>query len=125
PEHVVAVMREAGAVKALQPGAIWVDLTTNRKELIQDLARETAPTVGVVDAPVTGAVDGARTGNLTLFVGGQSSHQDRVWPLLQVLCTPTSCGTLGTGNVVKLVTDQLWFVAAAAIGESFALGLSN
>ncbi|HEY4535768.1 MAG TPA: NAD(P)-dependent oxidoreductase [Enteractinococcus sp.] len=121
-EHVVAVMREARAVKALQPGAIWVDLTTNRKELIQDLARETAPTVGVVDAPGTGAVDGARTGNLTLFVGGQSSHQERVWPLLQVLGTPISCGTLGTGNVVKLVT---WFVAAAAIGEGFALGLSN
>ncbi|MGA9278021.1 NAD-binding protein, partial [Ilumatobacter sp.] len=36
-----------------------------------------------------------------------------------------ACGPLGTGNVVKLVTNQLWFVAAAAIGEGFALGMAN
>ena len=35
------------------------------------------------------------------------------------------CGPLGTGNVVKLVTNQLWFVHAAALGEGFALGMAN
>ena len=27
--------------------------------------------------------------------------------------------------MVKLVTNQLWFIAAAAIGEGFAVGLGN
>ena len=125
PEHVASVMRDAGALEALQSGAIWVDLTTNRKELVQQLAQEAPAEVGVVDAPVTGAVDGARTGTLTLFVGGDRAHQERVWPVLELLGTPISCGTLGSGNVVKLVTNQLWFVTAAALGEGFALGLSN
>jgi 3-hydroxyisobutyrate dehydrogenase/2-hydroxy-3-oxopropionate reductase len=35
------------------------------------------------------------------------------------------CGPRGTGNVVKLVTNQLWFIAAAAIGEGFAIGIGN
>ncbi len=45
--------------------------------------------------------------------------------LLEHLGTVIACGPLGTGNVVKLVTNQLWFIAAAAIGEGFAVGLAN
>ena len=33
PDHVAGVMRDGGALAALRPGAVWVDLTTNRKEL--------------------------------------------------------------------------------------------
>jgi 3-hydroxyisobutyrate dehydrogenase len=35
------------------------------------------------------------------------------------------CGPLGTGNVTKIVTNQLWFIHAASIGEGFALGMAN
>jgi len=44
---------------------------------------------------------------------------------LKELGTVIACGPLGTGNVVKLVTNQLWFIAAAAIGEGFALGVRH
>lgn len=125
PDHVNAVMREAGAMAALESGAVWVDLTTNRVELIEALAAEAPEGVGVVDSPVTGAVDGARNGRLTLFMGGQQQLQDRVEPLLSMLGTVIPCGKLGSGNVVKLVTNQLWFIASAAIGEGFALGMSH
>ncbi len=38
PSHVEAVMAGAdGALAAMQPGSIWVDLTTNRKDLIFEL----------------------------------------------------------------------------------------
>lgn len=79
----------------------------------------------MIDAPVTGAVDGARTGRLTLFVGGPPRAVAHVTPLLEHLGTVIPCGGLGTGTVVKLVTNQLWFVAAAALGEGFAVGLAN
>jgi 3-hydroxyisobutyrate dehydrogenase-like beta-hydroxyacid dehydrogenase len=84
-----------------------------------------SPGVSVVDAPVTGAVDGARRGLLTLFVGGAPGAVAQVSPLLEHLGTVIPTGPLGTGNVVKLVTNQLWFVAAAALGEGFAVGLAN
>lgn len=46
-------------------------------------------------------------------------------PLLEELGRPIRCGTLGAGNVTKLVTNQLWFIHAAALGEGFALGMAN
>jgi 3-hydroxyisobutyrate dehydrogenase len=125
PDHVDAVMRGAGALAALRPGSLWIDLTTNRKELVEELAREAPRGVDVVDSPVTGAVDGARNGRLTLFTGGDAEPVARATAVLQHLGTVIACGPLGTGNVVKLVTNQLWFVAAAALGEGFVLGMAN
>ena len=125
PDHVEAVMVSAGALAALRPGSVWVDLTTNRRELVERLAAEAPAGVSVVDAPVTGAVDGARNGRLTLFVGGEAEVVDRVQPVLEALGLVIPCGPLGSGNVVKLVTNQLWFIHAAAIGEGFALGMAN
>ena len=125
PSHVEAVMCDAGALAALSPGATWVDLTTSRPELVRRLAVEAPDAVSVVDSPVTGAVDGARNGTLTLFVGGDSAVVTRVRPLLQQLGRVIACGELGTGCVVKLVTNQLWFVAAAALAEGFAVGVRN
>jgi 3-hydroxyisobutyrate dehydrogenase-like beta-hydroxyacid dehydrogenase len=49
----------------------------------------------------------------------------RVTPVLAHLGAVVVCGELGNGCVVKLVTNQLWFVAAAALGEAFAVGLSH
>jgi 3-hydroxyisobutyrate dehydrogenase len=95
----------------------------NRKELVSRLASEAPAGVAVVDSPVTGAVDGARSGKLTLFVGGENSSFDRAEPVLRQLGMIIHCGELGTGNVVKLATNQLWFIAAAAIGEGFAASM--
>jgi 3-hydroxyisobutyrate dehydrogenase len=126
PDHVDAVMSgPAGALQAMRSGSVWVDLTTNRKELIARLASEAPTGVDVVDSPVTGAVDGARNGKLKLFAGGDPAVVARASEVLRHLGLVIPCGQLGTGNVVKLVTNQLWFIAAAAIGEGFAVGMAN
>lgn len=126
PQHVAAVMAGyGGALEALRPGSVWVDLTTSSPELVHELAAAAPAGVAVVDCPVTGAVDGARRGTLTLFAGGDGEAVERVRPVLSHLGTILECGPLGAGSVVKLVTNQLWFVAAAALGEGFAVGLAN
>lgn len=126
PDHVEAVMRgTSNALAALKSGAAWVDLTTNRNSLIFELASSAPQGVQVADSPVTGAVDGARNGRLTLFIGGDNDTVPRVTPVLEHLGKVIHCGKLGTGNVVKLVTNQLWFISAAAIGEGFATGIAN
>lgn len=126
PDHVEAVMRgSGGALGALQPGSLWVDLSTNRRELVRALAAEAPDGVRVADAPVTGAVDGARNGRLTVFIGGDPDDVAAVRPVLEHLGRVIECGPLGTGNVVKLVTNQLWFIHAAALGEGFAVGTQH
>ena len=126
PPQVEAVMAgDTGALSAMSPGSVWVDLTTNSLDLVRELAATAPEGVAVVDAPVTGAVDGARRGELTLFVGGDPADAAVARPVLEHLGTVIDCGPLGSGNVVKLVTNQLWFAAAAALGEGFAVGVAN
>ena len=126
PAQVEAVMAgSGGALGAMSPGSVWVDLTTNGRELVLELAGAAPGGVAVVDSPVTGAVDGALRGELTLFAGGDPEVVASVRPVLEHLGTVIECGPLGSGNVVKLVTNQLWFAAAAALGEGFAVGLAN
>jgi 3-hydroxyisobutyrate dehydrogenase/2-hydroxy-3-oxopropionate reductase len=126
PDHVEAVMAgDHGALRSLRSGRLWVDLTTNRNELVLRLAGEAPSGVTIVDSPVTGAVDGARNGKLTLFAGGDKTSFERAEPVLRNLGKVIYCGALGTGNVVKLVINQLWFISAAAIGEGFATGMAN
>ena len=125
PQVEAAMAGDTGALSAMNPGSVWVDLTTNSRELVLDLASAAPDGVAVVDSPVTGAVDGARRGELTLFVGGAAGAVARARPVLEHLGTVIGCGPLGSGNVVKLVTNQLWFAAAAALGEGFAVGLAN
>ena len=126
PDHVQKLMAASdGLLASLEPGTVWIDFTTNDPKLVRELARSAPDGVAIVDAPVTGAVDGARNGTLTLFAGGDADAVDRVAPLLEELGSVIRCGPLGAGNIVKLVTNQLWFIHAAALAEGFAVGMSN
>src|SRR5215471_21490510 len=121
PRQAAAAM--PGLIDALRAGATWVDMTTNDRGLVLELAqRAEARQVSVLDAPVTGAIDGARRGTLTIFVGGSGPVLEQVRPYLELLGRIIVCGPLGNGTVVKLVTNQIWFINAAAIGEALVLG---
>ena len=124
PRHSRAAM--PALIDAMQPGSIWVDLTTNDKELVLELAaRAKARGIDTLESPVTGAVDGARLGKLTLFVGGEPAVIERARAPIEVMGKLIACGPIGNGNIVKLITNQIWFVNAAVTGEALALGKKN
>lgn len=111
---------------AMRSGALWIDLTTNDRLLVQELARAAKERqIDTLESPVTGAIDGARTGRLTLFVGGDEQVLQRASAVFAPLGRVIHCGAVGTGNVIKLITNQIWFINAAAIGEAFALGVKS
>ncbi len=124
PENVELVMGGAqGAMASLSESTTWVDMTTNDVNLIQKLAQQASRrNIAVVDAPVTGAVDGARTASLTIFAGGADTDLDHVQPILEAIGRVLRCGALGTGTAVKLATNYLWFAHAAVIGEALLMG---
>ncbi|MDH3688094.1 MAG: NAD(P)-dependent oxidoreductase [Gammaproteobacteria bacterium] len=125
PTQCRTVMQgEHGALSGLSDGNLWIDMTTNSRTLLSTLATEAQQKgIRAIDAPVTGAVDGARTGTLTIFAGGETVDIERARPILETMGRVIACGAYGTGTVVKLVTNQLWFIHAAAIGEGLALGV--
>lgn len=124
PPQVKAVAEgDNGLIAGLSAGKIWADMTTNRPSFVRELGQKVAERgATMIDAPVTGAVDGARQGKLTIFVGGDSQAQERCAPLFAAMGRAIPSGDLGHGNAVKLVTNQLWFTHARILGEGLALG---
>lgn len=124
PPQVKALAEgDDGLIAGLSEAMVWADMTTNRPSYVRELgALAAAKGAVMLDAPVTGAVDGARQGRLTIFVGGDQAAQQRCAPLFAVLGRAIASGELGHGNAVKLVTNQLWFTHARILGEGLALG---
>ena len=77
----------------------------------------------VVDAPVTGGVVRARSGELTILLGGSPAEIDAVRPVLECLGTRLAiCGpSVGDGQAVKLVNQLLCSVHLAVAGEALSL----
>ena len=127
PEEVqVAMTGAGGALDALQPGATWIDMTSNSPEAARPL-RELALARGVaiLDAPVGGGVQAAREGRLQLFVGGDASLLAKHRPLLESFTGPggiAHVGGPGTGYTVKLLVNLLWFGQAVATAEALLVG---
>ena len=125
PLQVEAVMDgENGARAGLKAGSTWIDMTTNSPALVKRMAVQLAERgISVLDAPVTGAVDGAQAGTLTIFVGGEAKTFERHRPIFDVIAEKTfHAGQLGAGLAAKLLTNLLWFINAVAIGEGMILG---
>ena len=123
PQVEAALLGEDGVLAGLEANAILIDMSTNERQLvarIADLAAERG--AHVLDAPVTGAVDGARDGRLTIYVGGDDEVFARSEPVFIPLGRVIHMGALGAGNVTKLITNLLWFVNAVSIGEGLLLG---
>lgn len=121
PRHVAAEL--PAWLDVMRPGSIWVDLTTNDRDLLIELHKQAIEKqISIVESPCTGAVDGARLAKLTFFVGGEAEIIEKVRPYLECMGKIILCGELGQGNVVKVITNQVWYVNAAMIGEALAVG---
>mgnify|MGYP006281585039 CR=1 FL=1 len=76
-----------------------------------------------MESPITNAADGARNGKLSIFVGGDEGDYLKHLPIYQVLGEKIfHVGQAGNAATVKLLTNLLWFVNAATIGEALMMG---
>ena len=125
PAQVNQVMLgEVGVLACVKSGATVIDTSTSSVELVQTLV-QTAKDRGVdfLEAPVTNAVDMAALGRLSIFVGGDKACYEKHLPLFKVIGEKIfHCGKPGNAATVKLLTNLLWFVGAATIGEALMLG---
>ena len=118
------MLGEAGVLASMRPGTTLIDSSTSAVDLVRQLAGVAAAKgVGFLEAPVTNAVDFAVLGKLSIFAGGSRECFDQHKPIFDVLGEKIFyVGAHGNGATVKLLTNLLWFVGAAAIGEGLMLG---
>lgn len=105
-------------------GALWVDHSTTSAEGARVIhSRAEALGVSFLDAPVSGGVDGARNGTLTVMVGGDQSAFERAEPVISSYgARITLMGDSGAGQITKM-TNQICVVGlcqALAEGLDFA-----
>ena len=128
PPQVEAVwLGEGGALSALAPGSLAVDMSTSSTAVgarMVAAARERG--VNVLDAPVAGQSIGAQAGTLAIYVGGAEQAVARAWPLFEAMGDPDRIfhlGPNGAGYTVKLLLNLLWFIESVAVGEVLSVGV--
>jgi 3-hydroxyisobutyrate dehydrogenase len=108
----------------LKPGAIVIDHST----VAPDTARQAAVRLAQVgahflDAPVSGGVEGAKNGKLSVMVGGDADVLQRALPVLEAYALRvTHLGDVGAGQATKAVNQVLVAGIAQAVCEGLALG---
>jgi 3-hydroxyisobutyrate dehydrogenase len=124
PQVREVLLGERGVLHAMRAGSVLIDTSTSSVDLAREIAAvASARGVDYLEAPVTNAIDGAAEGRLSIFVGADADAFARWRSVLDVLGNRVlHVGPHGNGATVKLLTNLMWFVNAAAIGEALMLG---
>ena len=115
----------AGLVDALSPGALYIDHTTNAPVLVRRVhALLRAKGVDMLDAPVSGGMEGAQTRDLLVMAGGEVSVFERARPILDALAARVMyVGAIGNGSVCKLMHNCASFTLDMAMAECWTAGV--
>ena len=121
-QHVRAVYENDVAPNA-KPGALLIDCSTidvsSAREVgagLQELGFE------FVDAPVSGGIAAAASGNLTFMVGGSDEAFERARPFLEPMAKAViHAGHLGAGQAAKICNNMILGATMVATCEAFVL----
>ncbi|MQU68390.1 NAD(P)-dependent oxidoreductase [Sinorhizobium meliloti] len=118
---------ERGILSSLSAGAVWIDLSTNNLESqrrILAAARERE--ISILDAPVTGGIEGAAAGTLLIMVGGEKDIFSRCKPVLEKIGDRVlHLGAHGAGYVAKISQVVLCYLNSVALSEALMLGVKG
>ncbi len=118
-----------GVLAGLKPGAIVIEMSSGVPTVTRTLAEQVAASKGyLVDAPVSGGVPRAKTGELAIMFGGSAELLERVRPVLSCMGTSiTHTGDVGSAHAMKALNNLvsaggfLIGVEALLIGKRFGL----
>jgi 3-hydroxyisobutyrate dehydrogenase-like beta-hydroxyacid dehydrogenase len=113
-----------GILSCIAAGQIVVDTSTSPVDLTRTVAREFSERGATfIDAPVARTRAAAEAGTLAVSVGADEQTFERVRPLIASFASEiTLCGTVGCGQVVKILNNMVLFETVVAIAEAKAIG---
>ncbi len=119
-----ALMGPKGAARSLKAGSIVIDMSSSDPVATRALGKELAARrIDLLDAPVSGRVDGARAGTLSIMTGGKATTLRKVHPILEALGTRIFlAGPLGAGHAVKALNNYIAAAGTIAAFEAVIVG---
>ncbi len=128
PADVEEVYFKAGNIlDSAAKGAYLIDMTTTSPALAEKIYEEgTAKGFHVMDAPVTGGDTGAKSGTLSIMVGGSHEDYETCLPLFRAMGTNINYqGKAGCGQHAKLANQIMIAGAMSGLCEALAYAQSK
>jgi 3-hydroxyisobutyrate dehydrogenase len=125
PDVEKVALAPDGLLAGVKKGAAWFDLSTNSPSLVKKLNAAFAEKgAHMLDAPVSGGPQGAASGKLAIWVGGEKPAFDRHKPVLDAIGDQARyIGPIGSATVAKLVHNMSGYAIVCALAETFAMGV--
>ena len=114
---------ENGLAAALQPGQVFVEMSTVSPQASARVADTLARGVLYLRCPVSGSTATAESGTLTLFCSGPQEALARAAPLLDRLGSKRlHFGAAEEARVIKLLVNMVVVATPALLAEALAFG---
>ena len=115
-----------GAISSLKKGTIIIDLSTIDPKKARFFAGKLKKrNIEYIDAPVTGGTEGAKKGELTIFLGANNNSLKRIESILKAIGSSIyTFEHVGKGQEVKAINQILVAGSYMAVAEAIALGQS-
>ncbi len=119
------VYSQGGVLAGVTGATTLVACSTSSPEqtriLGEDLTRDSSGLIELVDAPVSGGVEGAAQGTLSIFLGGSPRAAALAGEALAPCGTPVHLGPLGSGQVAKAANQHIVAATTVALGEALVM----
>lgn len=126
--HVEDALRgERGLLGRLAAGALVIDMGSSEPASTRELAAAAAELgIAYVDAPVSGGIAKAETGELTIMAGGEPKAVERARPHLETVGTViVHVGSAGAGHAAKALNNLVSAANIAAATEAITVAKHN
>lgn len=127
PQVQDVVLGEGGLHANPPQGRIVVDMSTISPQAVRAMsAALKADGIDLLDAPVSGGPQGAKSATLTIMAGGDAAAYERARPVLAAMGTTVNhVGASGAGQTVKLCNQLMVGINLQAVCEAIALGRAS
>ena len=123
PHVEAAVLGSGGVAEGIRVGALFIDMSS----IAPATSRKVAAVLGergvdALDAPVSGGEPAARSGDLSIMVGGSEAGVERARSIFEVLGKSTThIGEAGAGQVTKAANQVVVGLTIQAVAEALVL----
>lgn len=114
-----AIWGENGYAQSAEPDSVLILMSSLPPAFVADTAERAAERFHIVDSPVSGGVEGAAAGTLTIMAAGSEAALDTVRPVHEALGEAIiRLGSRpGLGATMKAVNQAMYFSAMASAAE--------
>lgn len=126
PADVEAVaLGPNGLIEGMRPDSAYFDMSTNSVAVVRKINQVFAEkNLYMLDSPVSGGPQGAASGKMAIWVGGDEQQFNRYKRVLDAMGDQARyIGPIGAGTIAKLVHNCTSAVLGVALAEVMTMGI--